>query len=125
MSRIKMGPCTIPLLEESVRHRKLHQGDGPDRSTATGHTKIKVVLVGDGAVGKSSLIVSYAKNGFPPEYKPTAFDTYNGNIILVLLHPNPTRSFHSLYIVPVLLLLPPANNRCITLGCPSYKFTLN
>lgn len=73
------GPCTIPLLEGSVRHRKQQlQGDGQDRSTAAGHTNIKVVLVGDGAVGKTSLIVSYAKNGFPPEYQPTAFDTYNG-----------------------------------------------
>ncbi|CAB0044639.1 unnamed protein product [Trichogramma brassicae] len=40
-------------------------------------TRIKVVLVGDGAVGKTSLVVSYSTNGFPPDYEPTAYDKYN------------------------------------------------
>jgi Ras family protein U len=42
---------------------------------------IKCVLVGDGAVGKTSLVVSYSTNGFPNEYIPTAFDNYNGMFI--------------------------------------------
>ncbi|XP_063821256.1 uncharacterized protein LOC135071395 [Ostrinia nubilalis] len=39
--------------------------------------KIKCVLVGDGAVGKSSLIAAYAQDTFREEYQPTAYDTFN------------------------------------------------
>lgn len=39
--------------------------------------KIKCVLVGDGAVGKTSLITAYAQDKFREEYQPTAFDTFN------------------------------------------------
>ncbi|XP_045446076.1 uncharacterized protein LOC123654202 [Melitaea cinxia] len=39
--------------------------------------KIKCVLVGDGAVGKSSLIAAYAQDTFREDYQPTAYDTFN------------------------------------------------
>lgn len=40
--------------------------------------KIKCVIVGDKAVGKTSLAVSYSNDSFPSEYIPTAYDNYNG-----------------------------------------------
>lgn len=42
--------------------------------------KLKCVLVGDGAIGKTSLVVSYTTNGYPKQYVPTAFDNYAVNV---------------------------------------------
>ena len=40
----------------------------------------KLVIIGDGAVGKTCLIQSYFKNKFSSEYESTVFETYVSNI---------------------------------------------
>eukprot|EP01129_Flabellula_baltica_P014863 TRINITY_DN7255_c0_g1_i1.p1 TRINITY_DN7255_c0_g1~~TRINITY_DN7255_c0_g1_i1.p1 ORF type:complete len:229 (+),score=22.10 TRINITY_DN7255_c0_g1_i1:68-688(+) len=43
---------------------------------------IKAVVVGDGAIGKTCLLMSYAEGEFPSTYVPTVFDNYNTAIVI-------------------------------------------
>ncbi|XP_067641132.1 LOW QUALITY PROTEIN: uncharacterized protein RhoU [Eurosta solidaginis] len=63
--------------ESSVVQAKAQQ---PKKKQET--PSIKCVLVGDGAVGKTNLILSYLKNRFNTEHVPTASDIYNADVLV-------------------------------------------
>jgi len=69
-------------LQDSPRQKDNSSHSSPSLKSANGQSstssnKIKCVFIGDGAVGKTSLIISYTTNGYPNEYVPTAMDTYH------------------------------------------------
>lgn len=53
---------------------------GNASSGEDGLVRVKTVLVGDGSVGKTCMVYSYAENKFPTDYVPTVFDTFTATV---------------------------------------------
>ncbi|KAL3066324.1 hypothetical protein OYC64_016309 [Pagothenia borchgrevinki] len=82
------GQDVPPVPIRHLKHREFPLSARRRRPGSAPERKVNCVLVGDGAVGKTSLIVSYTTNGYPTEYVPTAFDNFT---VMVVVDGKPVR----------------------------------
>ncbi|XP_020825808.2 rho-related GTP-binding protein RhoF [Phascolarctos cinereus] len=54
----------------------------PTPAQAPGKKELKIVIVGDGGCGKTSLLMVYSQGAFPERYAPSVFEKYTTSVTL-------------------------------------------
>ena len=72
--------CTDNQVVDDLITATVHS-ESEDRNMGDKEKKIiKCVVVGDGAVGKTAMMLSYMTSTIPTQYQPTVVDTFSVNI---------------------------------------------
>ncbi len=77
-----MHPCLPPHPQTSLLPGLIFFYERLQYRMAADSNSVKCVVLGDGTVGKTCLLISYTSNAFPSEYVPTIFDNFSAQVLV-------------------------------------------